>query len=922
MSLHLKLFGGLSLVDGDTGTVRVTRRHRLAALAILASTDRPVPRERLLALLWPDSSDEGGRHSLGQVLYGLRQDVGLAEVVAGASDLTLQRASFTCDLWTFRKAIADRDYRSALEVYDGPFLDGIHLPGADPFDRWCEEERAVLARQARDAMEALALAADAANDVGEAIRWWRQLAAADPISSRVALSLMRALVMSGDRAAAVQHARVHAAVVRAELDVDADPLLLAYAEELKNAPVAPAGGTSLPPISTSSATASSSASGPRTSAPSPARVGSRRISRKWMAAVTILIVAALAVAVRFPTHRELVRPAATGIPVAAVIPFDVRGDSSRAFLGEALSALLSTRLDAPGVLRTLESNAVLNAVGGRPGGRGDDADARVTALGASVLVHGTVVVFGDHLEIHAELTTSDGSGARVLRATVSGTADSLFALADQLGAALLVAREGRVLGRSLSGGTVSMPALKAFLSGERALRAWQLNEAIASYREAVQIDSSYAMAWYRLSFALAWTKEGDGGAAARAMTSRLASQLPPRQALLVSALEARAAGDYANAERGLVTLVQRYSDDADPWAELGEFRMHVGPFRGQPTTDAEAPLARALVLDSVGHPEVRYHLAQLALERGDIARARALVAPLLASADRSDRTVGLLRLAMALSGGLPADTATLVRLLREMAPRDAATIARIAVFSVGVTPLARAVVESLSVTPDSRDHQRVGLALAQEMAVARERWSDVVTIGASLAAMDSVAAADAWSTVASSLDAVIPAAEWRRAGDVLERASVRDTSPLGLRRRLSALKLAARGGDESGYARRLSGLVHRGRAPGWFAAELNVVQALHADAAGDTMGVQRALDAVGAAIESPTGRLLRARSLERSGQLEAASRWYLSAPWGADGVVLTRPALQHASAIAAARGKRADAAQLAARAAHFGGEVK
>src|SRR4051812_42649424 len=81
MSLYLKLFGGLSLVDGETGTVRVTRRHRLAALAVLASADGPVPRERLLALLWPDSSDEGGRHSLGQVLYGLRQDVGLVELV-------------------------------------------------------------------------------------------------------------------------------------------------------------------------------------------------------------------------------------------------------------------------------------------------------------------------------------------------------------------------------------------------------------------------------------------------------------------------------------------------------------------------------------------------------------------------------------------------------------------------------------------------------------------------------------------------------------------------------------------------------------------------------------------------------------------------------------------------------------------------
>ncbi|MEO8623106.1 MAG: BTAD domain-containing putative transcriptional regulator, partial [bacterium] len=233
MSLQLKLFGGLSLVDTETGAVRVTRRHRLAALAILASADGPVPRERMLALLWPDSSDEGGRHSLGQVLYGLRQDLGLVELVGGATDLTLQRGALECDLWSFRRAISALDHAAALDVYAGPFLDGIHLPGADLFERWCDEERAVLARQARGSMEALATGAESRGDAAESVRWWRQLAAADPISSRVALALMRALANTGDRAAAIQHARVHQALVRAELEVDADASVHAFAEELR-----------------------------------------------------------------------------------------------------------------------------------------------------------------------------------------------------------------------------------------------------------------------------------------------------------------------------------------------------------------------------------------------------------------------------------------------------------------------------------------------------------------------------------------------------------------------------------------------------------------------------------------------------------------------------------------------------------------
>ncbi|MEP6732310.1 MAG: BTAD domain-containing putative transcriptional regulator [bacterium] len=928
MSLHLKLFGGLSLVDAETGAVRVTRRHRLATLAILASTDRPVPRERLLALLWPDSSDESGRHSLGQVLYGLRQDLDLTDAVGGASDLTLQRTSIGCDLWIFRAALAEGDRARALEVYTGPFLDGIHLPGADPFDRWIDEERTSLARQARDAMEALATEADVRRDHADALRWWRQLAAADPISSRVALSFMRALVASGDRAAALQHARVHAAVVRAELDVDADPAVLALAEDLKNAPpvVAP------PTVErTADAPVHFSASpdvGPihRRETPlglSPAiQAPSRRTPRTWMVAAAVLVTASLAIASRFLPRRDAPQRDATGIPVAAVLPFDVRGDTARAFLGEALSALLSTRLDAPGVLRTLESNTVLNAVGGSPGNRGDVADARVVALGAGVLVRGTVVALGDHLEIDAELHAGDGSDTRVLRASVSGSADSLFALADRLGAELLVKREGRVLGSSLMGGTVSVPALKAFLSGERSLRAWQLNDATAAYREALRIDSSYAMAWYRLGFVQGWTKEGDGGAVARRMTERFASQLPPRHAMLVAALLARQHRDYAAAERGFMLLVQRYPDDADPWAELGEFRMHVGPLLGRPTSDAEAPLAHALVLDSARHPEVRYHLTQLALERGDTMRARVLVAPLLPGNDRTDRTVRLLQLMTSLNATAASELPRLVSMLHDLPARDAGQLLRFCIFSVGSTPIARALVDSLAASADRREYRVVGLAVAQEMAVARRRWNEVVSAGAALAALDSVAAAEGWSEVASSLDAQIPAAEYRRAGDVLERAASHDTSSLGWSRRLSGVKLAARAGDDAAYARRLSELTRRVRPPEEFSKEVHVMRALRADAVHDTLGVVRELDAIGPAIDSPLGRVLRARSLERLGQREAASNWYLSSPWGPDAVVLTRDALQHAGAIAAARGNSAGAEQLNRRAAHFGGDSR
>src|SRR5690606_35658959 len=69
-----------------------------------------------------------------------------------------------------------------------------------------------------------------------AVHWWRRLAAHEPFSSRIALRLMHALAAAGDRAAAVQHARVHAALLREELEVEPDPLVQALAAELAAAP--------------------------------------------------------------------------------------------------------------------------------------------------------------------------------------------------------------------------------------------------------------------------------------------------------------------------------------------------------------------------------------------------------------------------------------------------------------------------------------------------------------------------------------------------------------------------------------------------------------------------------------------------------------------------------------------------------------
>ncbi|MEP6765079.1 MAG: BTAD domain-containing putative transcriptional regulator [Gemmatimonadaceae bacterium] len=920
MSLQLKLFGGLLLLDSSSNATRVTRRHRLAVLAVLASTERPVSRERLLQLIWPDSNEEAGRHALGQVLYGLRQDVALGELVSGATDLSLNRSHISCDLWDFRERLKTGDRLGAVELYAGPFLDGFQLPNADGFERWCEEERRSLATIVATSIEALANDATARGDANEAAVWWRRLAASDPLSSRVALSYMKALVATGDRAAAVQHARVHSSLVRSELETDTDTSLLAYVEELRTAPVVMSGRTHDAQSFASESVLANSASAEVREIAGISTVGrstaARRGRRVIAAVIAIVVVALAAVGIQKYQLRNSDTRETSGIPIVAVLPFVVTGDSTRAFLGEALSTLLTSRLDAPGVLRTLESNAVLSVVGKHA----NDAESRVQTLGANLVVSGTIVVLGDQLEMKAELRGIGEPASRAVRATSLGAADSLFSLADKLGAALLVAREGRTLGSSALGGTTSVPALKALLAGERALREWQLFDAITAYKAAIAIDSTYAFAWYRLTFTEGWAGVSDSNAKKTQATAfRLSKQLPERYALLAEAVAARSRNDVS-AERDLLTIVQRYPDDADAWSELGEYRMHVGPLFGQPTSLAEAPLRRTLSLDSLGHPEVRVHLTQLAFERGDYATARALMRPLLPTGQNSDRSQNNMRLLQLLTGASTENMQSMLQSLRDAPAAASGRVARISFSSVGVIPSTRAVAESLAVSPGSREHQREGLSILMELNTAAQRFADVEHEGKEIAAIDSLWAADAWGTIVQSPNVIVSPDVWRAAGNALEAAAKHDTTFTGVRRLSQAALMAARTLDKGAYARRLAALAARSTASNGNSQTLQSLRAFWAECSHDTAAFAREMGDVKGPVYSQFTRWQKAEWLEQTGNSEEAERWYLSTSWGPLSLLMTAPSWEKASQLEARRGNSTEAKMWSNRAARYLGK--
>ncbi len=236
--LAVRTFGGLAVEhDGAVCDGAAARRKTLALLALLAAAGKNgASREKLIAYLWPEADTARGHHLLKQACYALRRDLHQPELFLGRDKLRLNPAIVTSDPESFDAALDRGDLAHAVALYRGPFLDGFFLNGAGGFERWVEGERARFAQCVCAAVEALAGDAAARGDRRRAADWWRRLAVLDPLNDRVALGVMSALVASGDRAGALQVARVHERLLREELDAAPGRAVVELAERLRVTP--------------------------------------------------------------------------------------------------------------------------------------------------------------------------------------------------------------------------------------------------------------------------------------------------------------------------------------------------------------------------------------------------------------------------------------------------------------------------------------------------------------------------------------------------------------------------------------------------------------------------------------------------------------------------------------------------------------
>ena len=382
----------------------------------------------------------------------------------------------------------------------------------------------------------------------------------------------------------------------------------------------------------------------------------------------------------------------------AVLPFSYRGSGESAYLGEGIVDLLSATLDGAGGLRSSDARAVLRTVGQLGGGVPDPERGRAIAdrLGAGRFVLGDIVEAGGRVRIHAFLHGSDATNSSEPKASVEGATDEVFELVDELTAQLLVGTiEGSSARRAQLAAvtTNSLEALKAYLEGEREYRAQRYTAAVDAFQRAVDLDTTFAMAFSGLASAAGWTDRHFlvPGNLARAL--RFGDRLPARERQLLIA-----AGDASRAEPILRDYLESYPADVEAWVSLADHLFHLGQLRGRSLADAREPFERLLFYDPE-HTSALYHLAQIAAWEGNREEVDSLTRRALALTPTGERVMEMLGLRAAVLDDQAAWEQLSAGLSRSSSKTVAQTGRSFALFS-GDLAQGRAVVELL--TAESR----------------------------------------------------------------------------------------------------------------------------------------------------------------------------------------------------------------------------
>ncbi|MFO8036944.1 MAG: tetratricopeptide repeat protein [Anaerolineales bacterium] len=183
---------------------RFRSRRTIALLGYLVAEKRPIAREFLAALFWPDENTSDGRTCLRRELYNLTR------VLPDCWELDWRTVTFipsdttTVDLYTLQELEKEERWAEMIELLGGDFLEGIHLDHNPEFELWILGEREHWRGKAEEILTKAITTHIRRGRYQEALRHARILLKLAPWNEQAHRKAMRLLAWTGQRGAALR----------------------------------------------------------------------------------------------------------------------------------------------------------------------------------------------------------------------------------------------------------------------------------------------------------------------------------------------------------------------------------------------------------------------------------------------------------------------------------------------------------------------------------------------------------------------------------------------------------------------------------------------------------------------------------------------------------------------------------------------
>jgi DNA-binding SARP family transcriptional activator/Tfp pilus assembly protein PilF len=223
---YIRLLGGFRLRIGNEDFVSLPFKSQALLTFLVLQDGRPVRRETVGEMLWPDRGEQQSRNSLKQELYVLRRDGFLgADVILTKDDtLSIPPDRIACDVHELRDLLDRRAkaiWTEISHIYAGPLL-ACFPPVSAEFDDFLTRTRHALAADVLDVLSKLADSAGTSR-TGDAIAVSELMLTIDPLREDTHRRLIQAYAAAGRRADAMRVYADAKALLRRELDVAPTP---------------------------------------------------------------------------------------------------------------------------------------------------------------------------------------------------------------------------------------------------------------------------------------------------------------------------------------------------------------------------------------------------------------------------------------------------------------------------------------------------------------------------------------------------------------------------------------------------------------------------------------------------------------------------------------------------------------------------